>query len=80
MEHDRLTGKIRELALNEFPRYAELWARFSGTNALSDGQQAALLSDYHFDGNKPVAPRYYQRIAIDRTIKAISGGQNRVLW
>ena len=79
LEHDRLTGKIRELALNEFPRYAELWARFSGTNALSDGQQAALLSDYHFDGNKPVAPRYYQRIAIDRTIKAISGGQNRVL-
>ena len=79
LEHDRLTGKIRELALNEFPRYDELWARFSGTNALSDGQQAALLSDYHFDGNKPIAPRYYQRIAIDRTIKAISGGQNRVL-
>ena len=79
LEHDRLTGKIRELTLNEFPRYEELWVRFSGTNALSDGQQAALLSDYHFDGNKPIAPRYYQRIAIDRTIKAISGGQNRVL-
>ena len=52
LEHDRLTGKIRELALNEFPRYAELWARFSGESRLSDGQQNALLSDYHFDGNK----------------------------
>lgn len=79
LEHDRLTGKIRELALGEFPRYEELWARFSGEVQLSDGQQSALLSDYHFDGNKPIAPRYYQRIAIDRTIKAISGGQNRVL-
>ena len=32
-----------------------------------------------FDGDRQIAPRYYQRIAIDRTVAAISGGQQRVL-
>lgn len=79
LEHDRLTGTERELAMDEFPAYAALWARFSGESALSAAQQTALLSDYYFDGDRQIAPRYYQRIAIDRTIAAISGGQQRVL-
>ena len=79
LEHDRLTGKERELAMGEFPDYAALWARFSGESALSATQQTALLSDYYFDGDRQIAPRYYQRIAIDRTVAAISGGQQRVL-
>lgn len=79
LEHDRLTGKERELAMSEFPDYAALWARFSGESALSAAQQSALLSDYYFDGDRQIAPRYYQRIAIDRTVAAISGGQQRVL-
>jgi len=79
LEHDRLTGKERELAMDEFPAYAALWARFSSESALSATQQTALLSDYYFDGDRQIAPRYYQRIAIDRTVAAISGGQQRVL-
>ena len=79
LEHDRLTGKERELVMGEFPDYAALWARFSGESALSATQQSALLSDYYFDGDRQIAPRYYQRIAIDRTVAAISGGQQRVL-
>ena len=79
LEHDRLTGKERKLAMDEFPAYATLWARFSGESALSATQQTALLSDYYFDGDRQIAPRYYQRIAIDRTVAAISGGQQRVL-
>ena len=79
LEHDRLSGTERELAMDEFPAYAALWARFSGESALSAAQQSALLSDYYFDGDRQIAPRYYQRIAIDRTVAAISGGQQRVL-
>lgn len=79
LEHDRLSGTERELAMDEFPAYAALWARFSGESALSATQQTALLSDYYFDGDRQIAPRYYQRIAIDRTVAAISGGQQRVL-
>lgn len=79
LEHDRLSGTERELAMDKFPAYAALWARFSGESALSAAQQSALLSDYYFDGDRQIAPRYYQRIAIDRTVAAISGGQQRVL-
>ncbi|OSI19844.1 EcoAI/FtnUII family type I restriction enzme subunit R [Neisseria dumasiana] len=79
LEHNRLTGVERELALHEFPSYGELWARFSGESGLSDTQQTLLQSDYHFDTDKQTTPRYYQRIAIDRTVAAISGGQERVL-
>ena len=79
LEHDRLTGTERELAMDEFPAYAALWARFSSESALSATQQTALLSDYYFDGDRQIAPRYYQRIAIDRTVAAISGGRERVL-
>ena len=79
LEHDRLSGKERELSMDGFPTYAALWARFSGESALSAAQQSALLSDYYFDGDRQIAPRYYQRIAIDRTVAAISGGQQRVL-
>ena len=79
LEHDRLSGTERELAMDKFPAYATLWARFSGESALSATQQTALLSDYYFDGDRQIAPRYYQRIAIDRTVAAISGGRERVL-
>ena len=79
LEHDRLTGIERELAMDEFPAYAALWARFSSESAFSATQQTALLSDYYFDGDRQIAPRYYQRIAIDRTVAAISDGQQRVL-
>lgn len=79
LEHDRLSGKERELAMNEFPAYAALWARYSGEQGFSETQQSALLSDYFFDGDRQIAPRYYQRIAIDRTVAAISGGRERVL-
>jgi ecoEI R domain protein len=79
LEHDRLSGKERELAMDEFPAYAALWARYSGEQGFSETQQSALLSDYFFDGDRQIAPRYYQRIAIDRTVAAISGGRERVL-
>ena len=79
LEHDRLTGTERELAMDGFPAYAALWARYSGEQGFSETQQSALLSDYFFDGDRQIAPRYYQRIAIDRTVAAISGGRERVL-
>ena len=39
-----------------------------------------LREPYHIDnGQKPKIPRYYQRIAINRTIEAIANGKNRIL-
>jgi len=44
LEHDRLTGTERELAMDGFPAYAALWARYSGEQGFSETQQSALLS------------------------------------
>ena len=41
-------------------------------------QQPIVTQDYYDDGSGK-APRYYQLIAINRTVEAVAKGQNRVL-
>lgn len=81
-EHDFLTGKERTLSMDEFPSEAELTARFKDEQndgkGLSEGQLAMLEQPY-YSGQGVYAPRYYQRIAVNRTVNAIAGGQQRVL-
>ena len=81
-EHDFLTGQERQLSLEEFPSPDELIARFKqGANegsGLSDAEQAMIRQPY-YSGMNVYPPRYYQRIAINRTLDAIARGQNRIL-
>ncbi|MBR7188536.1 MAG: DEAD/DEAH box helicase family protein [Clostridia bacterium] len=81
-EHDFLTGQERQLALDEFPSPDELIARFKrGANdgsGLNDAEQAMIRQPY-YSGMNVYPPRYYQRIAINRTLDAIARGQNRIL-
>lgn len=79
IEHDFLTGKERELSMNEFPSEQELWQRYVQSKHLSDDAQRAVDEPYYFDPYTGKEPRYYQRIAIDRTVEAIAQGQKRVL-
>ena len=80
IEHDFLTGEERELSLDNFPSQAELWQRYLKGNALKDYQTNAILyPDYYDPFEKDRRPRYYQRIAIDKTVEAIAKGQNRIL-
>lgn len=79
--HDRLatSGPVeQELALDEFPSPEELWQR----RCLAKGGPSTALSvvtqDYFSDGSNRTA-RYYQMIAINRTVEAIANGQKRVL-
>jgi len=78
LEHDR-TGMsnpvTREIPLDAFPSPAELWARYCAWKGLSPAQQSLSTAPYY--DNK--APRYYQRVAINRTVDAISKGQDRIL-
>lgn len=67
-----------ELALDAFPSPAELWARFRAWKGLAPEQEAVALQSYYEDGSGK-EPRYYQRIAINKTVEAIARGQNRVL-
>jgi type I restriction enzyme, R subunit len=79
--HDRTGqgGQIEtERPLNDFPTSAELWASYRQWKNLAPAEEQVILQDYHDDGSGK-APRYYQRIAINRTIEAVARGQNRVL-
>lgn len=81
-EHDFLTGQERVLALHEFPGEEELIARYkqevNGGKGLSK-QQEKILNQPYYSSQTTFAPRYYQRIAINRTLDAIARGQNRIL-
>ena len=82
MEHDFFTGKEREIPLDEFPTYDELKERFiresnQGTG-LTDPEITAINQPY-YSSQTTYPPRYYQRIAINRTIDAIAKGQDRLL-
>ena len=81
LEHDRTgaTGTVeREFPLDQFPSPDELWTRYSESKGYTPAQQAVAAQDFHDDGSGK-APRYYQLIAINRTIEAIARGENRLL-
>ncbi len=78
VEHDFLTGTEREFPLDEFPTQEELIARFKAESSMTATQEAIIAQPY-YTGQNTYPPRYYQRIAINRTLDAIAKGQNRLL-
>lgn len=77
-EHDFLTGKERQFGLDEFPSEVEIIARFKQESGLTLAQEVVIDQPYYSSQNT-YPPRYYQRIAINRTADAIARGQNRLL-
>ena len=77
-EHDFLTGAERQFGLDEFPTEAELTERFKKESGLTHLQETAMNQPYYSSQNT-YPPRYYQRIAINRTVDAIARGQKRLL-
>lgn len=67
-----------ELSLDAFPTPAALWARYRVWKGLVPAEEEAVLQSYHEDAIGK-EPRYYQRIAINKTVEAIAKGQNRIL-
>jgi type I restriction enzyme R subunit len=78
IEHDRKTGKEKELSLAQFPSPQELFDRLTNQENLSHAQRQIIETPYYF-GNDSKIPRYYQRIAINKTLDAIARGKNRIL-
>ena len=79
--HDRVTpsGPVeQELALDAFPSPEELWQRLCAARGTTPSALPVVSQDYFSDGGQRTA-RYYQMIAINRTVEAIAGGQKRVL-
>ena len=81
-EHDRTCtdGKIeKELSFGEFPSPDVLWQRYKKYKGIeTDEQERISQQDYFHDATGKV-PRYYQEIAINRTVEAIARGQDRIL-
>ena len=78
MEHDFLTGRERQLGLDEFPTPDELHSRLRQAAPPTPAQEAVRRQPYYSSQNT-YPPRYYQRIAINRTVDAIARGRDRLL-
>lgn len=81
-EHDFLMGTERDIAMEDFPTPDELYARFQkGANGGAGMTQAeeAIIGQPYYSSQSTYPPRYYQRVAVNRTLDAIARGQNRIL-
>lgn len=82
VEHDYTTGRQREL--DRFPSPAELWSRLRSDQGLESDEDA---STYLFPFNRELrnadgsvkTPRYFQRVAINRAVRAVLEGRKRIL-
>ncbi|MCO5286842.1 MAG: DEAD/DEAH box helicase family protein [Chitinophagaceae bacterium] len=68
-----------EIRLDEFPSPEQLWEKYKKYKGIETPEAEKIVSqDYYFDGTNR-KPRYYQQIAVNRTVEAIANGQNRIL-
>lgn len=81
-EHDFLTGKERQIGIDEFPTQDELIARYyaevHGGHGVTEAEKKVVDQPYYSSQNT-YPPRYYQRNAVNRTVEAIARGENRLL-
>lgn len=80
--HNRAAGEgslETELSLDAFPSPAELWEVYKQYKGISSIEAERIAAqDYYLDSSGR-RPRYYQQIAVNRTVEAIAGGQQRIL-
>lgn len=79
--HDRtgLFGQTETtLSLNEFPSPETLWELYCQYKGIHQNARQTVEQPYYDDGSGRT-PRYYQTVAINRTVEAVARGQNRIL-
>jgi type I restriction enzyme R subunit len=80
--HDRTATDSNietELDLENFPTPQQLWEKYKKYKGIETSDAEKIASqEYFFDGTNR-KPRYYQQIAVNRTVEAIANGQNRIL-
>jgi len=77
--HNKLTGEEKELAMSEFPTPDELWQKYKDFKNIVPAEEKIITQPDYFDHVSKKVPRYYQRIAINRTMEAIAKGKKRIL-
>ncbi len=80
--HDKTAtgGKVEtEIGLTSFPSPDRLWEIYKRYKGISETAIEKIASQDYYVDNTERAPRYYQQVAINRTVEAIAKGQNRLL-
>jgi len=77
--HDKTTSKEKEIGLDTFPSPDELWNKYLEYRGIDNLESKEIVEqDYYLD-TSGMTPRYYQQNAVNRTIEAISKGQERII-
>ncbi|MCD6367060.1 MAG: DEAD/DEAH box helicase family protein [Bacteroidales bacterium] len=80
--HDKTAtdGNIeKELSLDEFPSPQELWEKYKKYKGIESEEVERVATQDYFHDSTGRKPRYYQQIAINRTVEAIAKGQKRIM-
>lgn len=81
LEHDRTVaeGTIeRELSMQQFPSPDKLYQRYKIWKGLTTEEEEIIKQEYYSSPTSKI-PRYYQEVAINRTVEAIVKGKDRLL-
>lgn len=78
VEQNLFTGEVRNLSLSEFPSPEELYSRYKADKGINEAEERVMLEPYYYVPNYKT-PRYYQRVAINRTVDAVAKGRNRLI-
>ena len=68
----------KEIRLDEFPSPEVLWKIWNDHKGITPEQENLIVQDFYSDGGNKT-PRYYQLLAVNKTVEAIARGQNRIL-
>lgn len=80
--HDKTStdGQIeKEISLEEFPSPELLWEKYKKYRGIESNEEEEVASQDYFQDDSGRSPRYYQQIAINRTVEAVAKKQDRVL-
>lgn len=80
--HDRTVADETietELSLENFPSPEALWLKYKHYKGIVTPEGEKIALQKYFSDGSARKPRYYQQIAINRTVEAIANGQNRIL-
>lgn len=80
--HDKTAtdGEIeKELTLDQFPSPETLWQKYKKYKGIETEEVEEIAKQDYFQDSSGRSPRYYQQIAVNRTIEAVAKGQDRII-
>ena len=80
--HDRTATDATietELTIDEFPSPEALWDKYKQYKGIVTPSGEKIALQKYFSDGTGRKPRYYQQIAVNRTVEAIANGQNRII-